>query len=75
MWHKHALGQPDRAQQDIISSDPLLHLREVPPGQNSDNEKSSHDDTSTFGSPMQTQTDKKNPSLFVFLIIKIYHKG
>ncbi|CAI2201839.1 5739_t:CDS:1, partial [Funneliformis geosporum] len=44
----------------IISSDPLLHSREVPSGQNSDdNQKSSHDDTFTFGSSMQTQTDKK----------------
>ncbi|CAI2198761.1 7191_t:CDS:1, partial [Funneliformis geosporum] len=60
IWHKHALGQPDHAQQDIISSDPLLHLREVPSDQNSDNnEKSSHDDTSSSGSSIQTQTDKK----------------
>ncbi|CAI2183587.1 8238_t:CDS:2, partial [Funneliformis geosporum] len=42
----------DSNKADIISSDPFLHLREIPSSQNSDNEKSSHDDTSTFGSLM-----------------------
>ncbi|CAI2181247.1 8713_t:CDS:2 [Funneliformis geosporum] len=57
VMHKHALDQPDCAQQDIISSDPFLHLREIPSSQNSDNEKSSHDDTSTFGGVLETKKE------------------